>query len=67
MNDVMTTFYFILQDAFVMDLNKNILSVLHDAAQEQGAKLEDFDIAVSKDCHGINSGSFLVRNSVWGR
>lgn len=41
----------------VTNLNKTIESTIDD----------EHDFWVSKDCHGINMGSFLVRNTDWSR
>lgn len=49
-------------DAFIMNGDTSVAALLEKYQTESAGKA---DIIIAKDCHGINAGSFFLRNSEW--
>ena len=50
-------------DAFVMNMNVTLASLVDTARAKHGTK--PLDIIIAEDCNGINAGVFMIRVSEW--
>lgn len=60
-------------DAFITNQNVELAAIVdrakevHKSSFPDGQKAPPLDLILSRDCNGLNAGSYLVRKSAWSR